>query len=672
MTSDHRTTSSSQNPLHLISMREEWIGKQMKLKTNSFTEARNLSLFVGTWNVNAKKPNESMDAWLKPPELVEQPDAYVIGFQEIVDLNAGNLLVDHNDNKEWEVMIQDSLSSWQNKYQLLTTHHLVGILLVVYVRHDLLHEIKSVQIDTVGVGIMGVGGNKGGVAVRFQWFDSTFCLVCSHLAAHQNNVHSRNSDFLNIAKRITYHPYNDPKARAFGLYDHDNVIWLGDLNYRINIPDMDQMYSLIEENKLEQLLAADQLVLERKAGRAFKGYSEGLITFRPTYKYQPGTSKYERREDKKKRPPAWCDRILWIGDDIAQLVYNRAELLTSDHKPVYSIFQVKAKVLVKEKQQEVYQNLVRQLDTWENECIPKVSISRSSIHFSNVTFQVPITEYLVIENTGQVVVQFQFTPKLQEERFCKPWLKVEPEFGIIPPGESLQVTLCVTVSVESSAALTSGRDLLEDILIFRLENGRDYFVTVSGDYLKSCFGNSVDFLISCPGPVRFFNSLAPAPNKVLGIPKELWRIVDYIYRASLDEPNLFFTVGDPAEIAIIRECLDTGTDFGSSLNIHSMADTLLRFLECITEPVFPPSLCAQYVEGSNLTGWCRQALFHLPSSHYNVFVYVISFLREVLAHSDKNFCEKDQLGVCLHFFVYSCSSPIRPFSHAHQFYLLSN
>ena len=598
---------------------------------------------MGTWNVNAKKPSENITEWLKPKNLNIQPDIYIIGFQEIVDLNAGSLLVEHDANKGWENMIDDCLSSWKEKYTLVASRHLVGILLTIYIKESLINDIHEIQIDTVGVGIMGVGGNKGGVSMRFRLFDSTFGLCCSHLAAHQNNVHGRNSDFLNIAKRITYYPQDNPKLRPFGLYDHDNVIWLGDLNYRINIHEMELLYQHIEENKIEEMLLFDQLLIEKKAGRAFKGYTEGPINFLPTYKYQPGTNKYERREDKKKRAPAWCDRILWIGDDISQVAYERVELLLSDHKPVYSLFNVKAKVLVKEKQQQVYQSLVRQLDTWENECIPKVSMSKSAVYFPNVTYQSPMHEELVIENTGQVVVQFQFIPKLQEERFCKPWLKIEPEFGIIPPGESISIQLCVTVTAESSADLTNGRDTLEDILIFRLENGRDYFVTVSGEYLKSCFGNPIDFLISCPGPVRFYNPTEPVPTKVLGIPKELWRIVDCIYRTSLDEPNLFFTAGDPAELASIRESLDTGTDFDGNLNVHSMAETLLRFLESFPSSVFSRSLCNQYVDGTNMTNWCRQALFSLSASHYNVFVYVISFLREVLAHSSKNQCSLDQL-----------------------------
>jgi hypothetical protein len=53
------------------------------------------------------------------------------------------------------------------------------------------------------------------------------------------------------------------------------------------------------------LLSHDQLLVEKAAGNAFKRFKEGAIDFAPTYKYQPGTHKYERREGKKKRMPAW-------------------------------------------------------------------------------------------------------------------------------------------------------------------------------------------------------------------------------------------------------------------------------------------------------------------------------------------------------------------------------
>jgi phosphatidylinositol-bisphosphatase len=99
------------------------------------------------------------------------------------------------------------------------------------------------------------------------------------------------------------------------MSDHDHIFWLGDLNYRIN-EEMDVVYSKIagtvgivtcvcilvfqscfgSEQDWDYLLTHDQLNIERAAGRTFKGFQEGQITFAPTYKYQPGTSVYERRE----------------------------------------------------------------------------------------------------------------------------------------------------------------------------------------------------------------------------------------------------------------------------------------------------------------------------------------------------------------------------------------
>jgi hypothetical protein len=71
----------------------------------------------------------------------------------------------------------------------------------------------------------------------------------------------------------------------------------------------------------------------------------GPITFNPTYKYTSGTAIYDRRPNKKKRFPAWCDRILYHPNEekkLKQLSYfSTKALLCSDHMPVAAVFKAK-------------------------------------------------------------------------------------------------------------------------------------------------------------------------------------------------------------------------------------------------------------------------------------------------------------------------------------------
>ncbi len=104
--------------------------------------------------------------------------------------------------------------------------------------------------------------------------------------------------------------------------DHDIVVWMGDLNYRLTKQITDnEVMKYIEEGRHVELSDYDQLQQERDAGRVFEDFNEGLRFFQPSYKYIPGTMTFDYydsdRNDtnllgaKKKRVPAWCDRVLW-------------------------------------------------------------------------------------------------------------------------------------------------------------------------------------------------------------------------------------------------------------------------------------------------------------------------------------------------------------------------
>lgn len=67
------------------------------------------TLFCGTWNAAAKKPEDvDLSEWLLPPSQ-SAADLYIVGFQEIVDLNAVNVAIDGASAKRTEFW-QDKIS----------------------------------------------------------------------------------------------------------------------------------------------------------------------------------------------------------------------------------------------------------------------------------------------------------------------------------------------------------------------------------------------------------------------------------------------------------------------------------------------------------------------------------------------------------------------------------
>ena len=65
-----------------------------------------------------------------------------------------------------------------------------GMLILVYARNHLKDDIGEVTTASVACGVLGVGGNKGAVAVEFSVHRRKIAVVCSHFAAHQVRVAS--------------------------------------------------------------------------------------------------------------------------------------------------------------------------------------------------------------------------------------------------------------------------------------------------------------------------------------------------------------------------------------------------------------------------------------------------------------------------------------------------
>lgn len=224
-------------------------------------------------------------------------------------------------------------------------------------------------------------------------------------------------------------------------------------------------------------------------------------------------------------------------------------------------------------------------------------------------------------------------------------MKVSPTYGMLIPGEK-PATINVSITIDNNTAnlLNSGREVLDDILILRLENGRDYYITVKAKFARSCFGMSVDELVLYSEPIRNVpldpvhraEKIDPNPTSALCVPKELWRLVDAIYERGLQEKDLFLMNGVTKEVKHIRECLDTGAPLGK-YRIHSLAEAMLSFLSNLSTPIVPPTLFPTLeIDSQNIQSFARKFLEELPPIHYNVFVYVMSFFREALVHKEHN------------------------------------
>eukprot|EP00257_Ricinus_communis_P026190 XP_025013604.1 type IV inositol polyphosphate 5-phosphatase 9 isoform X1 [Ricinus communis] len=330
-------------------------------------DTHNYKIFVSTWNVGGIAPSEDLDMedWLDTPNNC---DIYVLGFQEIVPLRASNVLGSEKSriSMKWNSLIRRALNKKINHYysngekeiensnilpgfRCVISKQMVGILISVWVRSHLRPYIRHPSVSCVGCGIMSCLGNKGSVSVRFQLHETSFCFICSHLASggREGDEKHRNSDVAEILLRTSF-PRGPSLDLPRKILDHDRVILLGDLNYRISLPEATTRL-LVDKKEWNSLLENDQLRMELLSGQTFEGWHEGTIKFAPTYKYCPNSNVYfgcvEGKKGEKWRAPAWCDRIVWYGEGLKQHLYTRGEANFSDHRPVKAIFSAEVEVL---------------------------------------------------------------------------------------------------------------------------------------------------------------------------------------------------------------------------------------------------------------------------------------------------------------------------------------
>ncbi|KAM0924708.1 hypothetical protein ACQ4PT_004655 [Festuca glaucescens] len=148
-----------------------------------------------------------------------------------------------------------------SRYCLVASKQMVGIFLMVWVRSEIRADVRNLKVSCVGRGLMGYLGNKGSISISMSLHHTTFCFVCCHLTSGEKEGDElrRNSDVMEILKKTRF-----PQVRGCGdlkspetILEHERIIWLGDLNYRISLP-YSSAKALVEMHNWKQLLERDQ------------------------------------------------------------------------------------------------------------------------------------------------------------------------------------------------------------------------------------------------------------------------------------------------------------------------------------------------------------------------------------------------------------------------------
>ncbi|KAG2665513.1 hypothetical protein I3760_15G011100 [Carya illinoinensis] len=192
----------------------------------------------------------------------------------------------------------------------IVSKQMVGIFLTIWVRRSLRRHIRNLKVSTVGVGVMGYIGNKGSISVSMSIHQTFFCFICTHLTSGEKDGDElkRNTDVHEILRRTRFHSVSDSGLPG-GIHNHEyaiqmnasvsikslkknfqhfvmlqlgqgestnigdsqykpmdsttahsniRIIWLGDLNYRINLP-YEKTQELISNKEWSKLVEKDQV-----------------------------------------------------------------------------------------------------------------------------------------------------------------------------------------------------------------------------------------------------------------------------------------------------------------------------------------------------------------------------------------------------------------------------
>ena len=152
----------------------------------------------------------------------------------------------------------------------------------------------------------------------------------------------------------------------------------------------------------------------------------------------------------------------------------------------------------------------------------------------------------------------------------------------------------------------------------------------------TCFGSPLEDLCRVVAPISTISTsvqeAAKSGTMELPMPKELWRMIDFISAHIQTADGLFLTPCDATQEQTIRECLDTDTPFPVDTPPQAVSSVLLEFLMALPDPIVPVELldayCLEYIrEGRRRSDIANSFVKRLGPVQTSCFSGVMCILR---------------------------------------------
>ncbi|XP_032457292.1 inositol polyphosphate 5-phosphatase E isoform X2 [Nasonia vitripennis] len=328
----------------------DWSSELIKL--NNLIPDKRLNVFIGTWNMNARKPVVDLSDFILPKNIQNRADILIIGTQETYFCSTN----------KWEYIVQNTLGP---DFNFVMKESLGTLQLVLFMRCELSKFISFIKSETLLNNRYKILKTKGAIAIAIIIFGTSFLFITTHLTPHTKNIDKR---FMEIEKLVKWincmNRLLNRKKNDDDISDFDNVFLFGDLNFRID-ESRNDVIKWIEKThfgrKIPVAVKEDQLNCLLNSKTHLHSFNEAPITFPPTYKYDPKSQVID--SSNKLRIPSYTDRILYKsrnqskGTDndneiyshqcIKCLAYDSARsICLSDHKPVYGMFAVEVRGII--------------------------------------------------------------------------------------------------------------------------------------------------------------------------------------------------------------------------------------------------------------------------------------------------------------------------------------